>query len=152
MALDVLFGESGHSRGEFAVDWNIDDPALRRGGDQGARFTRMPLEKTLPLQCGEILHNRRLTREPEVFLDLTCAGRQPFGALFRLDELQNVFLPGSEHMNILDKRSDAAPGKALSGADAAIDGAEGNKRSEYSPRGSQSETSTDQPVVRPHSC
>jgi hypothetical protein len=123
MALDVLFGESGHACGDFAVNWNIDDPALRRSGDQSARFPRMPPEKTLPLQCGEILHDRRLTRESEVFLDLTRAWRQPFGALFRLNELQNIFLPECEHMNMLDELFEAATGKALSGSGVALDGA-----------------------------
>jgi hypothetical protein len=72
--------------------------------------------------------------------------------LFRLDELQNVFLPGSEHMNILDERSDAATGKALSGADAALNGAEGNVAPREATVRLAERNLSDQLLVRPHSC
>ena len=63
----------------------------------------MTLEKPFPLERGNVLHDRGLTREAEVFLNLARARRQPFGALFGLDEVQDVLLPGREHMNMLAK-------------------------------------------------
>ena len=103
MALDILFGERGHAGGNFAIDRDVDHPALRRGRDQGPRFARVALEKAFPLEHSQVLHDRGLTRETEVLLNLARARRQPFGALFRLDELQDIFLPGSEHMNMFAK-------------------------------------------------
>jgi hypothetical protein len=93
--------------GISAVDRNIDYLAMRRGRDQGARLARVSLQETLPLQRREILHDRRLTREAEMFLNLTRAWGEAF-ALLCLDELQNILLPGSEHMNMFANKSKAA--------------------------------------------
>ena len=105
MPLDVLFRQRRHARGNFAVDRNINDPALRRSRDQGARFAGVPLQETFSLERGKVLHDRSLTRKPEMFLDLARARGQTFGPLFCLDKLQDVLLPGSEHVNILPETS-----------------------------------------------
>jgi hypothetical protein len=68
----------------------------------------MPLQKPFPLERGDVLHDRGLTREAEMFLNFARARGQPFAALFRLDELQNILLPGSEHMNMFANKSKAA--------------------------------------------
>jgi hypothetical protein len=51
---------------------------LRRGCNQGPGLARVALEKTFSFQRGDVLHNRSLTREPEVFLDFArCSGSNP---------------------------------------------------------------------------
>src|SRR5438105_10243576 len=61
----------------------------------------MPIEKTLSLQRGNVLHYRCLAGEPEMILDFTRAWREPFLALLALDEIENSLLPVGQHVCII---------------------------------------------------
>src|ERR1700730_1709394 len=70
----------------------------------------MTVEKTFALENGQVLHNRGLAGEAKVMLDLTGARSKPFLALLRLNEIENVLLPISQHASWLSSR----PGRASS--------------------------------------
>ena len=53
--------------------------------------------KAFALQDSEVLHDRGLTRQAEMALDFTRAWRDPFFALFALNEFEDVALPLSQH-------------------------------------------------------
>lgn len=63
----------------------------------------MPIEKTLSLQRGNVLHYRRLARKPEMILDFTRTWRDPFLALLALDKIENVPLPLGQHACIIGR-------------------------------------------------
>ena len=62
----------------------------------------MPFEQTLPLERSDVLHDGCLAGKTEMLLDFAGARRQTFVPLFALNEIQNIFLSGCEHMNICD--------------------------------------------------
>ena len=65
--------------------------------DQRARFAGMTLEKSFPLERGEILHHRSLAGEMKMTLDLARARRETALTLFALDEIENFSLPFRQH-------------------------------------------------------
>ena len=69
----------------------------------------MPIEKTLSLQRGNVLHYRCLAGEPEMILDFTRAWRDPFLALLALDEIEDSPLPVGQH--VYDDRPNCHGGK-----------------------------------------
>ena len=60
----------------------------------------MPLEKTFPLQSSDVLHHRGLAGETQMLLNLARARRDSLPSLLGLNELENVLLPDSEHVNM----------------------------------------------------
>src|SRR5437899_959511 len=52
----------------------------------------MPIEKTLSLQRGNVLHYRCLAGKPEMILDFTRAWRHPFLALLALATIDNALM------------------------------------------------------------
>src|SRR3954470_5782494 len=97
MAIDCLLGERGHSRRDLTVNRYVGYTHLLNRGDESTGLARVAVQKTFPLQRVDVLHDRGLARKTEMMLDLARAGGNPFLALLRLDELQDVSLPLREH-------------------------------------------------------
>jgi hypothetical protein len=76
------------------------------GRDQRARFAGVALEKSFPLQGGEVLHHRSLTGETKMALNFARARREPFFALLALNEIENALLSVRQH-----ELSIGAPGR-----------------------------------------
>jgi hypothetical protein len=57
----------------------------------------VPIQKSLSLQCGDVLHHRRLAGEPKMILDLARARRDTFLALLALNEIKDASLPLCQH-------------------------------------------------------
>ena len=99
--LDCSVQRASPCRREFHRDRDIRRPALRRGRDQGARLARVPFRNlSAPARRGTALprSDSRTRNVPGSARDRSEA----FGPLFRLNELQDVFLPGSEHVNMIN--------------------------------------------------
>ena len=52
---------------------------------------RVP-RRTFSFERRDVLHDRCLARETKMILDLSCAWRDPFFALFALNEIKDAFL------------------------------------------------------------
>src|SRR4051794_3642624 len=97
MAINRLLGQRRHAGWNLAVNRYIHDPHLLDRRDERARFSGMAVDKTFPLECVEVLHDRRLTGEAEVLLNLARTRRDSFLALFALNESEDVSLTIGEH-------------------------------------------------------
>jgi hypothetical protein len=62
------------------------------GRDQRARFAGMTLQKSFPLERGDVLHHRRLTGKSKMALNFARARSESFVALLALNEIQNASL------------------------------------------------------------
>src|SRR5215831_17969834 len=97
VAFDVLLGQRRHARRDLSIDRHIVDPHLLDRRDQRPRFAGVTLEKSFLLERGDVLHYRRLTREPKMTLDFARARRNAFLALLSLNEMKNVSLSVRQH-------------------------------------------------------
>ncbi len=57
----------------------------------------MALEKSFPLEGGEVLHYRSLTGETKMALDLARARGDSFFALLALDKIEDALLSFRQH-------------------------------------------------------
>src|SRR3954453_4668085 len=101
MPFDALLSQCRHSSGNLTVNWNVGNPNLHRWRNQRSSFARVPVEKTLSLQCRDVLHHRCLTGEPEVSLEFACARGDAFFPLLTLEEIKHAPLPVGEHAGII---------------------------------------------------
>ena len=60
----------------------------------------MPIEKPFAFQCGDVLHHRCLTGEPEMILDFARARGDSGVALLALNKIKNASLPLSQHVSM----------------------------------------------------
>ena len=104
MTFHALFGHAGHAGGNLSVNGDVGDAHSLQGSDEGARFAGVPLEKSFALESVDVLHDRGLTGEAEVALDLASARRHAFLALLALDEIENALLPRGQHADIIGRR------------------------------------------------
>ena len=92
VSFDVLLSQRRHAGRNLTVDRHIGDADFLDGRDQRARFAGMTLQKSFPLERGDVLHNRRLTGESKVTLDFARARSESCVALLALNEIQNASL------------------------------------------------------------
>src|SRR4030095_6900144 len=98
MAFHHLLSQCRHSRRNLSVDRNISNSDLHRWSNQRPGFTSVPIEKTFSLECGDVLHHRRLTGEAEMVLNFPSARSDALFALLALNEIKPAFLPIREHI------------------------------------------------------
>jgi hypothetical protein len=94
---NLFISERGHASRHFAINWNIRDSKFLVGRNQRSGFPRLPVDETLALQDGNVLHHRCLTAKAEVVLNFARARGNSFLPLLVLNELQDVSLPISKH-------------------------------------------------------
>src|SRR5256885_9032092 len=105
VSLNGLLGQRCHARRNLAVNWNVADPDFLHWRNECPRSASVAIEQTFSLQRREVLHHGSLASEPEMMLDLPRARRDPFFALFRLNEFQNVSLPFGQHIVRMAEKS-----------------------------------------------
>ena len=97
MSFDVLLSQRRHARRNLAVDRHIMNTHFLNRRDQGAGFAGVTLQKSFPLERAEVLHDRGLTGEPKMTLDLARARGQSALSLLALNKIENFSLPLSQH-------------------------------------------------------
>src|ERR1043166_8314256 len=101
MSFDRLLGQRGHACGNVSINRNVGNAYFLHRRNLRARLASMPIEETFALEGGDVLHNRGLTGEAEMTLDLARARRDSLFPLLALDKIENVFLTIGQHPTMI---------------------------------------------------
>src|ERR1041385_3366478 len=108
MSFDRLLGQRGHACGNVSINRNVGNAYFLHRRNQRARLASMPIEETFALEGGDVLHNRGLTGEAEMTLDLARARRDSLFPLLALDKIENAFLTIGQHPTIIGEGDQCA--------------------------------------------